>query len=354
MGSFNLKAIVRENIGKLKPYSSARDEFSGEAAIFLDANESPYNSPLNRYPDPHQRELKAALAPIKKVNVEQIFLGNGSDEAIDLIIRAFCEPGVDNIIVPDPSYGMYHVCADINNVQTKFVKLNSNFTLNADEIIHQIDKHTKVIFICSPNNPTGNQFKRTEILKIINHFNGIVVIDEAYIDFSEKPGFLSELSNFPNLMVLQTFSKSWAMAGIRLGLAFASAEIIDILSKIKYPYNINQLTLNYALDRIKNYETERLIWLKLIIEEKKRMQHELQNLKFVKEVFPSDANFWLVKIENATEVYNKLVMNGIVVRNRNNVTLCENCLRFTVGSTDENNKLLNSLEEIMVMRERHG
>lgn len=338
-----LKELVRPNIWNLKPYSSARSEFHGEASIFLDANENPYNEPYNRYPDPLQWKLKNKLSAMKGVGRESIFLGNGSDEPIDLLIRIFCEPEKDTVISIDPSYGMYLVAADINNVVCRKVQLNDDFDLNADRLLQAVDASTKLVFLCSPNNPTGNVLSRTELYKVLNGFTGIVVIDEAYIDFSSSPSFLKELKDFSNLVVLQTFSKSWGAAGIRLGMAFASPEIIAILNKVKYPYNVNQLTQEQALD-ILDMQEEMRDELIEILTERTSMEDNLRALPFVKQVYPSDANFVLIKVDDANAAYDYLVDNGIIVRNRNTVTLCEGCLRITIGRPEENEALMQALQ----------
>lgn len=340
----NLKELVRPNIWSLKPYSSARNEFQGEASVFLDANESPYNEPYNRYPDPMQWKLKERISEIKGVDKRSVFLGNGSDEPIDLLIRAFCEPGVDTILSIDPSYGMYQVSADINNVECRKVRLSDNFSLNANALLKAVDDHTKILFLCSPNNPTGNVLNREEVYKILKGFEGIVVIDEAYIDFSSSVTYLKELKDFPNLVVLQTLSKAWGAAGIRLGMAFASVEIIDLLSKIKYPYNINLLTQEQAL-KILNREEEMKGDLLEILNERALVETALHELPYVKHIYPSDANFILVRVDDANATYNYLVEKGIIVRNRNSVTLCEGCLRITIGTPEQNNLLLKALQK---------
>ena len=340
-----LKDLVRPNIRALKPYSSARDEFHGNASVFLDANENPYNSPYNRYPDPMQWKLKERIAELKGVDRNAVFLGNGSDEPIDLLIRAFCEPGRDAIVGITPSYGMYEVAAGVNNVEFRKVKLTPDFALDADAVLRAVDERVKIVFLCSPNNPTGNSLERSEIYKILNGFDGIVVVDEAYIDFSEEKSFLSELERFPHLVVLQTLSKAWGAAGIRLGMAFAAPEIVGILSKIKYPYNINILTQREALELLNNKERMQ-DQLRHILSERTRLQKLLNSLPMVMEIYPTDANFILVKVSNADGVYNKLVEKGVIVRNRNNVTLCEGCLRITVGTPKENDTLMEALEDI--------
>ncbi|MDL2211180.1 histidinol-phosphate transaminase [Bacteroides sp. OttesenSCG-928-M17] len=341
----SLQELTRLNIWNLKPYSSARDEYKGvEASVFLDANENPYNAPNNRYPDPLQLELKHELSRLKGVASEQIFLGNGSDEAIDLVFRAFCEPGVDNVVAIEPTYGMYQVCADVNNVEYRKVLLDDGFQLSASKLLAATDAHTKLIFLCSPNNPTGNDLLATEIVELIKGFEGLVILDEAYNDFSEAPSFLSRLGEFPNLIVLQTFSKAWGSAAIRLGMAFASTEIIGILNKIKYPYNVNQLTQQQGMEVLyKYYEIER--WIKMLKEERALFMKEFAKLSCVEEVFHSDANFFLARVTNATLIYDFLVASGIIVRNRTNIALCGNCLRITVGTRVENNLLLKTMKE---------
>ena len=339
-----LKELTRPNIWALKPYSSARDEYNGAAAsVFLDANENPYNLPHNRYPDPLQRDLKAELTRIKQVKAENIFLGNGSDEAIDLVFRAFCEPGVDNVVAIDPTYGMYKVCADVNNVEYRKVLLDDAFQFTADALLAATDEHTKLIFLCSPNNPTGNDLLRSEIEKTLAAFSGLVIIDEAYNDFSSAPSFLQQLDKYPNLVVFQTFSKAWGCAAIRLGMAFASAEIISIFNKIKYPYNVNQLTQQQALSMLQRYD-EIEGWVKELIAERGRLMDAFSTLTCVKEIFPSDANFFLTRVTDAGAIYNYLVAKGIIVRNRSSISLCGNCLRVTVGTPAENKTLLEALQ----------
>lgn len=340
-----LQELTRPNIWQLKPYSSARDEYNGAAAsVFLDANENPYNMPHNRYPDPMQRELKKELAQIKRVSPENIFLGNGSDEAIDLVYRAFCEPRMDNVVAIDPTYGMYQVCADVNDVEYRKVLLDKNFQFSADRLLEAADAHTKLIFICSPNNPTGNDLLRGEIEKLIRNFDGLVVLDEAYNDFSESPSFLQELDKYPNLIVLQTFSKAWGCAAIRLGMAFSSSEIINILSKIKYPYNVNELTQKQAINMLSRY-VEIEDWIKTLKEERERLEVAFAALPCTVKMFPSNANFFLARVTDAGKIYNYLVDQGIIVRNRNSVSLCGNCLRVTVGTKLENNKLIEALKQ---------
>ena len=339
----NLQNLVRKNILNLKPYSSARDEFKGEASVYLDANENPYNNNVNRYPDPLQWEVKEKISQIKGIAKEKIMLGNGSDEPIDLVFRIFCEPGIDNVVAIDPTYGMYQVAADINNVEYRKVLLDNNFDFNSDNLLQQTDENSKAIFLCSPNNPTGNSLNRNEILKTIENFEGIVVVDEAYIDFSSQVSFLKNLEQYPNLIVLQTFSKAWASAGIRLGMAFASEEIICLFNKVKYPYNVNKLTQNYALNLLSNYQDIK-DKVAAILEERAKLEQALINLPCVEKVYPTDSNFILVKVNDADKIYNELVNEGIIVRNRSKISLCMNCLRITVGTKEENNELISSLK----------
>ncbi len=341
-----LKKLLRKNITNLKPYSSARDEYTGEAMVFLDANENPFNEPYNRYPDPLQRELKKKIALIKNTSAENIFLGNGSDEPIDLLIRAFCEPGRDNIITMDPTYGMYRVAADINNVQVKTVSLTESFDIIAQELLEKVDENTKLIFLCSPNNPTANSLNTEEIQKIIDEFEGLVIIDEAYVDFAPGKSFLPKIEKCQNLVILQTFSKAWGMAGIRLGMAFASEEIISILNKIKYPYNLNILTQKKAIELVEKTEDVQK-WVKLIVAERAKMSELIKEFPFVIKVFPSETNFILVKMHDATGIYNYLVEKGIVVRNRSKIHLCDDSLRLTIGSSQENATLLQALKDLV-------
>lgn len=337
--------LVRPNIWKLKPYSCARNEYSGHTAkVFLDANENPYNNPFNRYPDPLQSELKHKLSSVKKVKEERIFLGNGSDEAIDLAYRCFTCPGTDNVVAIEPTYGMYKVCADINDVEYRPVLLDDNYQITADKLLGACDEHTKLIWICSPNNPTGNSINRSEIVKIINSFEGIVIVDEAYSDFSAETPLRFELDKFPNLIILNTFSKAWGAAAIRLGMAFAQKAIIDIFDKVKYPYNINLLTQKQALEMLDEpYEVEK--WVRMLLLERGRMIEAFRMLPICKHVFPTNANFFLAKMTDAQAIYDYLVKNGIIVRNRTNVSLCDNCLRITIGSKTENNELLAALRQ---------
>ncbi len=342
-----LKDLVRPSVWNLRPYSSARDEFHGKASVFLDANENPWNAPYNRYPDPLQWKLKDRLAALKGVDRDSIFLGNGSDEAIDLLIRAFCEPGLDSVVAISPSYGMYEVAAEVNNVECRKVSLDANFDLEAEAVLNVADEWTKLIFLCSPNNPSGNSLDRGSIYKILKNYEGIVVIDEAYIDFSAYPSFLRELSGFPNLVVLQTLSKAWGAAGIRLGMAFADPEIIRVLNKIKYPYNVNQLTQEKALE-ILGDEARMRDQVNGILAERKRLERILSEPPFSYKVYPSDANFLLVNVIKADEIYDKLVGMGIVVRNRNSVHRCKGCLRITIGTPKENNRLVNALKRLVL------
>lgn len=346
MMSFDIKNITRKNILSLKPYSSARDEFSGEAAVFLDANENPYNSPWNRYPDPRQIELKKKISGIKNIPWEKIFLGNGSDEPIDLLFRAFCEPGIDNIVSIAPTYGMYHVAADINNIKVNEVPLNEEFELDAKALLAKADENTKIIFLCSPNNPSGNALNSEEVNFVIKNFNGLVVVDEAYIDFCPEKSLLPVLANHPNLVILQTFSKAWGMAGLRLGMAFADQQIINILNKIKYPYNLNILTQQKAIELIAK-EENKTEWVKTILSEREKLANELVKFPFVIKLYPSDANFILVKTHDPKGIYNYLVEEKIIVRDRSKIMLCEGCLRISIGSPEENATLLEALEELV-------
>lgn len=343
---FNLDALVRTNIRTLKPYSSARDEFKGEASIFLDANENSLGSPLlkwyNRYPDPLQLKVKEKIAFIKKIPVDQIFLGNGSDEAIDLLYRCFCEPGIDEVVIFPPTYGMYEVSANINNIKLNRVPLTEQFQLDLEALEQAIKPSTKIIWICSPNNPTGNSIDREAIEMILNNFDGLVVIDEAYINFSRQKSWLSDLQDYPNLVVLQTLSKAWGLAGIRLGMAFASPEIIGYLNKVKPPYNISEPVQELAVKALEEIGQVNDMIVTLVNERQNMVSSLLQNEEVVK-IYPSDANFLLVKFKDAAGLYKYFVEQGIVVRDRSNVVLCEGCLRITVGTPQENQKLLGSL-----------
>ncbi len=341
---FSLDKILRKNIKNLTPYSSARDEYSGTEAVFLDANENPFNGPFNRYPDPLQTEVKKRISRIKEIEPDNIFLGNGSDEAIDLLVRAFCEPRIDNIVSVEPSYGMYEVCATINNVEFKKVLLTEDFQLKTENILRTINKNTKLIFLCSPNNPTANSFKKQDIITIMQNFDGLVIIDEAYIDFSTHDSLLSVLDEHKNLVILQTFSKAWGLAGIRLGMAFADNEIINVLNKIKFPYNINSLTLEKATEALINDRAKK-IWINEILKAKEVLMDGLANIPVVTKVYPSDSNFILVRVSSVKNIYKYLVDKKIIVRDRSNIILCEGCLRITVGTKDENSLLLDALKE---------
>ena len=340
-----LEQLTRPNIWSLAPYSSARNEYAGrEARVFLDANENPYNAPFNRYPDPLQLELKAAISKVKGVPAECIFLGNGSDEAIDLPYRCFCEPGVDNVVAIEPTYGMYKVCADINNVEYRTVLLDEQYQTTADKLLAATDAHTKIIWLCTPNNPTGNCLVREEVIKVIEQFEGLVIVDEAYSDFSSQKTLRSELAKYPNMIVLNTMSKAWGCAAIRLGMAFASQDIIDIFNKVKYPYNVNQLTQQQALEALKDpFEVDQ--WVKILLQERSRMIEAFRELPICEKVYPTDANFFLAKMTDATKIYNYLVDRGIIVRNRHRVQLCQNCLRITIGTKTENSELVAALRQ---------
>jgi len=340
-----IENLIRENIKSLKPYSSAREEFKNSASnlVYLDANENPFDTGLNRYPDPQQNLVKAALAKIKNVSREQLLLGNGSDEVLDLIFRVFCEPKVDTVIVLPPTYGMYEVLANTNDVKILNISLLDNYQPNVDEILKAQNSQTKLLFLCSPNNPTANSFNADKIETLIKKFTGIVIIDEAYIDFSSQESWIGRLNEFPNLIVIQTLSKAYGLAGIRLGACYSSTKIISVLNKIKPPYNVNQLTQQTALKALQNsIKTNNEI--AIIISERNKLKTDLEEISFVVKVYPSDANFLLVKVDNAIVRYNQLVEYGIIVRNRTNLPLCENCLRFTVGTKEENKKLMNTLK----------
>jgi len=341
----SLEKLVRPNIWSLAPYSSARDEYSGkEAHVFLDANENPYNTPYNRYPDPLQREVKSALKKVKGVPEEMIFLGNGSDEAIDLPYRIFCNPGRDNVVAIAPTYGMYKVCADINDVEYRPVLLDENFEFQAEKLLAACDANTKIIWLCSPNNPTGNSLNRDEILKVIEGFEGIVIVDEAYIDFAQQLSLRQELPTHPNLIILQTMSKAWGSAAIRLGMAFASKEIVNTYNKVKYPYNVNQLTQQQALEMLKDpFEIDK--YVKILLAERTRLMQAFQELPICEQLYKTDANFFLARMTDANAIYNYLVDKGIIVRNRHKIQLCQNCLRVTIGNRTENNELLAALRQ---------
>jgi histidinol-phosphate aminotransferase len=339
----NISELVRPNIRNLKPYSSARDEFRGRAEIFLDANENPYPTAYNRYPDPLQLALKERISASKGVPSPRIFLGNGSDEAIDLLIRAFCEPNRDAILVPEPTYGMYSVCADINAVQVQRVLLSSSYDLDLPVIRSATDRSTRIIFLCSPNNPSGNLLSRETVLSIVEDFDGLVVVDEAYIDFSGSESYTTQLNSYPNLVVLQTFSKAWGLAGLRLGMCFAREMIVSVLNKIKYPYNINCQTQELVLKALAN-ESQKDRWVNEILNERAKLVATLNDLEMVRHVYPSDANFVLVRVDDASGTYRLLMDMGTIVRDRSRVVLCEDCLRITVGTPKENETLILQLK----------
>jgi histidinol-phosphate aminotransferase len=345
---FSLDNLVRENIKMLTPYASARDEFKGAARIFLDANENSLGSPLtkwyNRYPDPLQWELKRKISAIKNVPAENMMLGNGSDECIDLLIRAFCEPTLDNIVICPPTYGMYEVCAHINNVAVKTAPLTPVYQLDLNALQEVVDARTKIIFLCSPNNPTGNSLVREDVELVLNNFDGLLVLDEAYINFSRQRSFASELSEYPNLVILQTFSKAWGLAALRLGMLFASQELVAVLNKIKPPYNINQATQELALQALDNLDNVNAM-IKTLVDERERLAVQLFQIPIVDIIHPSDANFILVKVKDAVAVYEHLKNLGVIVRNRSNVILCEGCLRITVGSPEENEELMQYMRQ---------
>jgi len=343
--NFDIQQLVRKNIASLTPYASARDEFSGEAKVFLDANENSLGSPLkkwyHRYPDPHQFKLKTAIAAIKKVASEQIFLGNGSDECIDILYRCFCEPGVDNVVICPPTYGMYQVSADINNIEVRKAPLLDDFQLNLAHIEQLIDANTKIVWLCSPNNPTGNALNRADVEMVLNNFNGIVVIDEAYINFSKQQSFTKDLSEYPNVVVLQTFSKAWGLAGLRLGMAFASEAIITIMNRVKPPYNINQVTQELVLQALEEVGQVNDM-IRELVDMRAALAEVIITIPGVEKVYDSDANFILVKVDQAKELYDFFISKGIVVRDRSNVQLLENCLRITIGTEQENTILVDA------------
>ncbi|MDC9721818.1 MAG: histidinol-phosphate transaminase [Urechidicola sp.] len=344
---FNIQNLVRSNVAKMKPYSSARDEYvqSNSNMVFLDANENPFQNGINRYPDPKQQSLKELLSDLRGIPIDQILLGNGSDEVLDLIFRAFCEPKEDNVVLLPPTYGMYGVLANLNAIETKEVLLSSTFDLRVEETLEEVNQNSKIIFLCSPNNPTGNSFSEDKIEKIVKNFKGLVVIDEAYIDFSSQDSWLKKLNQYPNLIITQTLSKAFGMAGIRLGVCYASKEIISILNRIKPPYNVNELTQKKAKKRLLNYvEVEKEVVA--ILSERTKLEDGLKGISFIKKVYPSDANFILVEVDDADKRYSELIENGIVIRNRTTQPLCENTLRFTVGTETENMKLINTLKQI--------
>lgn len=343
---FDLERLLRPNIRKLVPYSSARDEFTGEAKIYLDANENSLGSPLlqwyNRYPDPLQKNVKEKLGAIKGVGPDHIFLGNGSDECIDILIRAVCEPAIDNVIVCPPTYGMYQVCADINNVEVRRVPLTAGFQLDLPAIEAAIDGHTKIIFLCSPNNPTGNSLHREDVEAVLHNYFGLVVVDEAYINFSRSRSFIPDLAEYPNLVVLQTLSKAWGLAALRVGMAFASAELIRVMNKVKPPYNINQASQELTLKALEEVGQVNDM-IRELVAQRQRLEAALPQLPVVLKVYPSDANFLLVKVTDPRRIYEAMLREGIVLRDRSNVTLCEGCLRITVGTAAENDALLDVL-----------
>ena len=341
MKRVTIESLVRANIAALSPYSTARDEYQGELGVFLDANESPYDNGYNRYPDPHQKSLKARLSEIKGIEAKNIFVGNGSDEAIDLMFRVFCEPAEDNAVAIAPSYGMYKVSAAINNIEMRELQLGEDFSLPVDALLGACDQNTKLMFICSPNNPTGNSFPRKDILRLAEEFEGMLVVDEAYIDFAEAESLKSEIERYPNIVVLQTMSKAWAMAGLRLGLALADSRVVEIMSQVKYPYNINKAALQIVEQLLDEPIDDKV---KEIVEQRRVVAERLAAMPFVSKVYPSDANFVLARVDDADAIYEHLIADGIIVRNRNRVRGCEGCLRITIGTKQENEKLIQSLE----------
>ncbi len=345
--NFNINKFIRPNVAKMKPYSSARDEFKDfdSEMIFLDANENPFKTNVNRYPDPQQRQLKSIFAKQKNISTDQILLGNGSDEVLDLIFRAFCEPAKDNVITLPPTYGMYSVLANLNNIENREVLLDSDFQPDLDEISRTADSRTKILFICSPNNPTGNLISTKKIEWLLENYSGLVVIDEAYIDFAENQSWITKLNDFPNLIITQTLSKAYGLAGIRLGICYASTEIISVLNKIKPPYNVNELTQKSAIEQIQK-TTNIINDIALLNEEKEVLLKALLKVKFIKKVYPTDANFVLIKVDDAEKRYSQLLENGIVVRNRSSQPLCENTLRITIGTASENEKLISILKTL--------
>ena len=339
----DIRELLRENIRTLAPYSTARDEYQGELGIYLDANENPYDNNYDRYPDPHQKNLKRRLAEIKGVPVEKIFIGNGSDEPIDLVFRLFCEPRRHNAVSIAPTYGMYKVAAAINDVQMREVQLEPGFTLDAEKLLAATDENTRLLFLCSPNNPSGNCFPKKEIEKVIRRFNGIVILDEAYIDFAGQPGFLSELDEYPNLVILQTLSKAWGMAGLRLGLAFAQPLIVDTLSRVKYPYNINVVTQKIVLEQLRRSPDAQIAE---IVSERGRVLEGLAKNPVIRKIHPTDANFVLVEVDEPRTIYDRLIGAGIIVRDRSRIKGCEGCLRITIGTPEENDRLLETLKKL--------
>ncbi len=349
---FRIGDLVRENIRSLIPYASARDDYTGSASVFLDANENPFNAPLNRYPDPHQAALKEKLASMKGQQPGNLFLGNGSDEGIDLLFRVLCVPGRDNVVIVDPTYGMYSVCAAINDVACKSVLLKEDFSLDPLAVLDALDDNTKMVFLCSPNNPTSNSLEGRAMLEIIDNAPCMVVVDEAYIDFSTGPGLLSLVPEKKNLVVLQTLSKAWGLAGIRLGMVFAHPELTGYLSAVKYPYNVNALTLEEALRRLETGKSKRS-WVERILEGRAMLSEKLDSFECVKHVYPSDANFLLVEVDQPREIYAFLMDRGIIVRDRSSMPLCEGCLRITVGTGEENSRLLDALADYEQQTDQH-
>ncbi|TRX16145.1 histidinol-phosphate transaminase [Flavobacterium franklandianum] len=346
--NFNINNLIRENVKSMKPYSSARDEFEDfdtADMIFLDANENPFQNGVNRYPDPQQSSVKVVLAKQRNVNTKQILLGNGSDEVLDLIFRAFCEPKVDNVITLPPTYGMYGVLANINAVENREVLLSNDFQPQVEKILEAVDENTKIIFLCSPNNPTGNSFSDESVVKLLQNFKGLVVIDEAYIDFSKKQSWMNELDEYPNLIITQTLSKAYGLAGIRLGICYGSAAVISVLNKIKPPYNVNELTQLRALERLSNPEKIKSE-IASIIAQREELLKVLVDVKFVEKIYPTEANFILIKVDDANKRYDELIAKGIVIRNRTTQPLCENTLRLTIGTEEENKKLIEALEKL--------
>lgn len=346
MNNFDIQNITRTNVKNMKPYSSARDEFKdfSHNMVFLDANENPFQNGINRYPDPQQKQLKSILSKQKKVSENQILLGNGSDEVLDLLFRAFCEPNSDNIITLPPTYGMYGVLANLNAIENKEVVLSKDFQPNVEEILSNVNASTRMIFLCSPNNPTGNSFDDEAVFKLLKNFNGLVVIDEAYIDFSKNESWLSQMSSYPNLVVTQTLSKAYAMAGLRVGILYASTELISILNKIKPPYNINTLSQETAIKKLE--QNTFVAQLKKIVSEREKLVESLSAISYINKIFPTDANFILIQVDDAEKRYQQLITKGIVIRNRSNQALCDNCLRITVGTKDENATLIEILKNL--------
>lgn len=335
--------LLRNNIRQLTPYSTARDDYQGpKLDVLLDANENPYNNGYNRYPDPHQRQLKSIIAAQKGVSAEQVFMGNGSDEAIDLMYRLFCNPGIDNAVSIAPTYGMYSVAAEINDIELREVSLRADYSLDVEALLAATDSHTKLLWICSPNNPTGNAFAEDDILALLNRFPGIVIIDEAYQDFSSQPSWITRLNEFPHLVVLQTFSKAWGLAGLRCGLAFASTEICSYMDRVKYPYNINMLTQQKVMDTLQNSLQQKENQVNTIVSERKRMAQSLINSKYIRTIYPSDANFLLIQVDDAKQWYNKLISLGVLVRDRSSLKACPNCLRITIGTPEENDRVIRA------------